>query len=88
MRYSINSKKQSIFLLYFLIYLIFIPQDVDGGGCKTSFYPIVVGGKDKGDTKIFSFDYNIAAPRFVIGGETSDKDFRTYDVADKTPLLI
>jgi hypothetical protein len=40
---------------------------VSGGSCAGSTFPILVAN-DKGDTKIFAFDYNLGANRLVIAG--------------------
>ena len=70
-----------------ILILFQIPKFGNAGACKNSFYPLVVGN-DKGDTKVFAFDINMAAPRIVVAGETSDKDLRTYDVANPTPMIV
>ena len=40
---------------------------VSGGACAGSTFPILVAN-DKGDTKIFAFDYNLGANRLVVAG--------------------
>ena len=61
--------------------------EVSGGACPGSIFPILIGN-DKGDTKIFAFDYNLAANRLVVAGSTQDKEIRKYDITSPTPLII
>ena len=51
--------------VFFLHHLLVV--EVSGGACPGSIFPILVGN-DKGDTKIFAFDYNLAANRLVVAG--------------------
>ena len=46
---------------------LLVVEVVSGGACAGSNFPIRVAN-DKGDTKIFAFDYNLAANRLVIAG--------------------
>jgi hypothetical protein len=43
---------------------------------------------DKGNSRIFAFDYNLVANRLVVGGSTRDKEIRKYEEDYDTPLII
>ena len=51
----------------------FIIESVKAGGdfdnCDESIFPVLIGN-DKGDTKIFAFDYKVATNRMVVAGQT------------------
>ena len=52
---------------------------VSGDDCDRSTFPVLISN-DKGDTKIFAFDYNLGANRLVVAGHTHDKEIRKYDI--------
>lgn len=57
----------STFTKVFFLSQLLVVGEVSGGSCAGSTFPILVAN-DKGDTKIFAFDYNIGANRLVIAG--------------------
>jgi hypothetical protein len=57
----------STFTTAFFFSQLLVVGVVSGGACAGSTFPIFVAN-DKGDTKIFAFDYNLGANRLVIAG--------------------
>jgi hypothetical protein len=57
----------STFTTVFFFTQLLVVGVVSVGACAGSTFPIFVAN-DKGDTKIFAFDYNLGANRLVIAG--------------------